>query len=203
MAKSFPSSVQPVFFASPDEFRAWLEANHAEAAELWVGYSKKGSGQPSITWPESVEEALCFGWIDGIRKSMDESRYVIRFTPRKPRSTWSEVNIRKALELIGLGRMRPEGLRAFEERTADNSGIYSHEQKGEVPLEEAHERLFRARPEAWEFFQAQAQGYRKAALWWIAGAKREETRRKRLETLIEDCARGRRVSALTWKSPAE
>src|SRR6476469_9146341 len=124
MPGSTEDAPQPTFFATPDDFRAWLEAHHATAPELLVGFYKVGSGRPSITWPESVDEALCFGWIDGIRKRLDDTSYTIRFTPRKPRSTWSAINIKRAQELIDLGRMRPAGLAAFAARTADNSAIY-------------------------------------------------------------------------------
>ncbi len=185
------------FFATLDEFRAWLEAHHAESTELWVGFHKKGSGLPSITWPEAVDEALCFGWIDGVRKSIDETSYVIRFTPRKARSTWSAVNIRRVQELREEGRMRPAGLKAFDARTQEKSAIYSYEQGDSVELGDAFERQFRDNRTAWEFFQAQAAWYRKAAIWWVTSAKRDETRQKRLTALIEDSAAGRKVASLT------
>jgi uncharacterized protein YdeI (YjbR/CyaY-like superfamily) len=185
------------FFATPAEFRAWLEAHHNQSTELWVGFHKKGSGLPSMTWPEAVDEALCFGWIDGVRKSLGETSYVIRFTPRKARSTWSAVNIARVKELAAVGRMRPTGLRAFETRTEEKSGIYSYEQ-GDLPeLDDIYERQFRANHGAWEFFQAQAGSYRKAAIWWVVSAKREETRQKRLRTLIDHSAAGRRLASLT------
>ena len=188
------------FFATPAEFGAWLEAHHSQATELWVGFHKKGSGLPSMTWPEAVDEALCFGWIDGVRKSIDETSYIIRFTPRKPRSTWSAVNIGRVQELAKEGRMRPAGMRAFEARTEDKSGIYSYEQSNNVELGDAMERQFQANQTAWDFFQDQAPWYRKAAIWWVTSAKREETRQKRLITLIDDSAAGRRVASLNRPS---
>jgi uncharacterized protein YdeI (YjbR/CyaY-like superfamily) len=187
----------PIFFATPAGFRAWLEAHHATENELLVGYHKKGSGIPSITWPESVDEALCFGWIDGVRRSLDEVSYTIRFTPRKPTSNWSAVNIRRAQVLIDEGRMRPAGLRAFEARRADRSGVYSFEQERPPALAEPYERLLRANEAAWDFFQRQPPSYRKAAAWWVMSAKREETRRKRLDQLVADSAGGRTVPPLT------
>lgn len=185
------------FFATPDDFRAWLEANHETAQELWVGFHKKGSGRPSITWPESVDEALCFGWIDGLRRSIDEASYAIRFTPRQARSTWSAVNIGRVEELTRLGRVRPAGLRAFAARAGDRSEIYAYEQRRGAELDQESERRFRANGKAWEFFQAQPPSYRKAASWWVVSAKKEETRQRRLATLIEDSEHGRTVRPLT------
>jgi uncharacterized protein YdeI (YjbR/CyaY-like superfamily) len=191
------ATVQPHFFATPEDFRAWLEAHHADTPELLVGFHKKGSGMPSITWSEAVDEALCFGWIDGIRRSLDPDSYSIRFTPRRPRSTWSAVNIGRARELARLGRMRPAGLDAFEARADDRSAIYSYEQRHAATLEPEHEQQFRANEKAWEFFQAQPPSYRKAAVWWVVSAKKDETRRKRLATLIDDSAHGRRIHQLS------
>lgn len=189
-----------MFFATPAEFGAWLEARHSQATELWVGFHKKGSGLPSMTWPEAVDEALCFGWIDGVRKSIEETSYVIRFTPRRAGSTWSALNIRRVQDLQGAGRMHPSGLKAFAERSEEKSGIYSYEQRDGIEFDDAYERQFRANDAAWEFFQAQAASYRKAAIWWVVGAKREETRQKRLTSLIEDSAAQRRVASLTRPS---
>ncbi len=188
---------QTIFFATPEALRSWLEEHHATSNELWVGYYKKGSGRPSITWPESVDEALCFGWIDGVRKSIDDISYTIRFTPRKPRSIWSAVNIGRVAELIRLGRMHPAGQKAFEARSEEKSAIYSYEQKDAAKLEDADEQVFRANEAAWSFFQSQAAWYQRAAIWWVVSAKKEETRRKRLATLIEDSAQGRTVRQLT------
>jgi uncharacterized protein YdeI (YjbR/CyaY-like superfamily) len=184
------------FFSSPLKFRAWLERHHESAAELWVGFHKKGSGKPSITWPESVDQALCFGWIDGIRKGVDEDTYAIRFTPRKRTSTWSAVNIRRVKELRRMGLMHPAGGRAFEARADEKSAIYAYEQRRHPTLEPALERKFKASKRAWQFFQAQPPGYRKLATWWVVSAKKEETRLKRLAVLMEDCANGRRLAQL-------
>lgn len=189
--------MNPIFFATPAEFRAWLEDNHDKQREVLVGFYKKGSGKPSISWPESVDEALCFGWIDGVRKGIDDESYVIRFTPRKPRGIWSTVNVNRVAELADLGRMRPAGLKAFEERAAERSGIYAYEQGDAVELGEAYERQFRDHASAWAFFQAQAAWYRRTAIWWVISAKKDETRVKRLATLIDDSARGRTIARLT------
>jgi uncharacterized protein YdeI (YjbR/CyaY-like superfamily) len=193
----------PTFFATPADFRAWLEAHHATHQELLVGFYKVGSGRPSITWSESVDEALCFGWIDGVRRSLDATSYTIRFTPRKPRSTWSAVNIKRVQELTELGRMHPAGLARFAERTDDNSAIYAYEQRHGASLEAAEEQEFRANEAAWDFFQAQPPSYRKTALWWVVSAKQEATRRRRLTMLIEDSAQGRTIRPLTRRPPAK
>ena len=189
-------AMEVTFFDSPAAFRAWLDEHHETAKELWVGFYKKSSGRPSITWPESVDEALCFGWIDGIRKSVDDISYTIRFTPRKPRSNWSAVNIARVAELTRLGRMRPAGRNVFEQRLEEKSGFSSHEQQHTAQLDEGLEQQFRASPAAWDFFQAQPAGYRRMAIWWIVSAKKEATRLKRLATLIEDSAQGRRIAEL-------
>ena len=186
----------PLFFAKPAAFRKWLERNHGAAHELWVGFYKKETGRPSITWPESVDEALCVGWIDGIRKRIDDESYTIRFTPRKARSIWSAVNIARVAELTREGRMLPAGLAAFERRSADKSAIYAYEQRKNAAFDEAAERQFRANAKAWEFFQAQPPGYRKTATYKVISAKREETRQKRLAALIADSAAGRRIREL-------
>lgn len=186
--------MRPHFFSSPGRFRAYLEAHHSGTEELWVGFHKRGSGKASITWPESVDIALCFGWIDGVWKSLDENRYVIRFTPRKPRSRWSDVNVRRAEALIASGMMHPAGLKAFEARL---KSTYSYEQRSAAKLDAASERFFRQNPEAWQFFQAQPNWYRRTAAWWIISAKKPETRMKRLRTLIADSAAGRTIGPLT------
>lgn len=192
--------MEPKFFQTPADFRAWLEEHHGEETELWVGFYKKGTGRRSITWPEAVDQALCFGWIDGIRKSIDEESFTNRFTPRRPRSNWSAVNMKRVEELTELGLMRPEGVAAFAQRTDDRSGIYSFEQRGEVELGEEFEGLFHANPVAWNYFQSRPAGYRKTATWWVMSAKRDETRRKRLATLIEDSAQGRPIKMLARNS---
>lgn len=181
------------FFATLAELEAWLEANHAQTAELWVGYYKKKSGRPGITYPESVDAALMFGWIDGIRKSIDGDRYKIRFTPRKPGSIWSEVNTRRMMELIEQEKVRPAGLAAFKRRDPKQTKLYSYEERNR-PMAEEYERLLRENSPAWEFYQAQPESYRRAANWWVMSAKREETRLKRLATLIDDSANRRKIA---------
>jgi uncharacterized protein YdeI (YjbR/CyaY-like superfamily) len=181
------------FFKTPAEFRKWLEKNHASAKELWVGYYKKDSGKVGLTWKESVDEALCFGWIDGVRKSLDEISYMNRFTPRRSRSAWSNVNIKRVEELIQANLMQPAGLKAFQQRKPEKSGIYSFEQQ-DKRLSDEYEQKLKANPKAWEFFQAQAPWYRRSVSWWVISAKKEETRQKRLDQLIADSAEGRRVA---------
>lgn len=180
------------FFSTTDELRAWFETHHATATELFVGYYKKSSGKHSISWSESVDEALCFGWIDGIRRTIDEESYCSRFTPRKPKSIWSAVNIKKVEELTAQGRMMPAGEVAFAKRSADKSGIYAFEQ-GEIALSDTYQQTLQNHPQAWAFFQKQAPSYRKTAIWWIMSAKQEATRLKRLQQLIDDSAAGLRV----------
>jgi uncharacterized protein YdeI (YjbR/CyaY-like superfamily) len=180
------------YFRSAAHFRKWLERHHHVTKELWVGFYKKDSGKPSITWPESVDEALCVGWIDGLRKRVDEVSYMIRFTPRKPESTWSVININRVKVLRRVGRMQPAGLKAFRARREYRSGIYSYEQRS-AELPEPYAAGLKRNKIAWEFFRAQPPGYRKLASWWIVSAKREETRLKRLKRLIGDSARGRRI----------
>jgi uncharacterized protein YdeI (YjbR/CyaY-like superfamily) len=174
----------------------WLAANHVSTTALLVGVYKRGSGKASVTWPELVDEALCFGWIDGVRKGIDDVSYTIRLTPRKPRSIWSAVNIARARELKRLGRMRPAGVTAFERRTDERSAIYSYEQRKGAMLDPEAGRLFRANRKAWAFFQTQAPGYRKTAIWWVISGKRAETRQKRLATLIGDSEHGRTIGPL-------
>jgi len=176
--------VKPRFFASPGEFRAWLAGNHANAEELLVGFHKKGSGKPSIDWPQSVDEALCFGWIDGVRRSLGEESYTIRFTPRRAGSTWSSVNIKRVAVLKRLRRMQPAGLAAFERRSADRSAIYAYEQRASAKLDAAEIRLFKGKPDAWAFFDGLAPSYRQKALYWVTSARKPETRKARLERLI-------------------
>ena len=182
-----------MFFKSPLEWRQWLKGHHANTQELLVGFYKKTSGKPSITWPEALDEALSFGWIDGVRKSLDADSYTIRFTPRKPRSIWSVVNIKRAKELIKKRLMRPAGLNAFQERVKEKSGLYSFEQKKKPKLDELYEKKLRVNKKAWTFFQTQAPSYQRKASWWVMSAKKEETRLKRLATLIEDSQHGRRL----------
>jgi uncharacterized protein YdeI (YjbR/CyaY-like superfamily) len=184
------------FFKKPGDFRKWLEAHHESETELWVGFYKKDSGKTSITWPQSVDEALCFGWIDGLRKNIDEISYKIRFTPRKERSTWSAVNIKRVGELIEQGLMRPAGLKAFAARQENRSGIYAYEQRS-PELPEQYAKKLRKNSAAWKFFQAQPPSYRKVVNWWVISARQEETRLRRLDTLIDDSANGRTIRQFT------
>lgn len=177
--------MKPFFFKSPPDFRAWLETRHLTCTELWVGFYKKSSAKPSITYPEAVDEALCFGWIDGIRKGVDTDAYTVRFTPRKPRSQWSAVNIKRAQELSHAGRMRPAGLEAFA-GAKDQPRSYSYEQRLGASFSPEQERQFRANATAWDFFQTRAPWYRRTATFWVVSAKKAETRQKRLDTLIRD-----------------
>jgi uncharacterized protein YdeI (YjbR/CyaY-like superfamily) len=193
--------MKPTYFATAAEFRDWLKEHHDTADELWMGVYKKGSGIPSITWSEAVDEALCYGWVDSIRKGIDQKRYMNRFTPRKPDSNWSEVNMRRVEELIGQRRMRAPGLKAYRARTPRKAGTYSYEQRYDVKLPPAFERTFRASKEAWAWFQAQPPGYRSMTLYWVMSAKRPETRERRLATLIEDSAKGRRAGPLRRPGP--
>jgi uncharacterized protein YdeI (YjbR/CyaY-like superfamily) len=189
--------MKATFFRTQSDFASWLERNHDTAKELWVGYHKKSTGHPSITWPESVDMALCFGWVDSVRKGIDEDRYMNRFTPRRPGSNWSARNIKRVEELIELGLMRPAGLKAFEERREDRSAIYSYEQRHLATLDEDYEQQFRRNKKAWAFFQSCTPSYRQMAIYWVMTAKRHETRRRRLATLIEDSAKGQTIPPLT------
>jgi uncharacterized protein YdeI (YjbR/CyaY-like superfamily) len=185
--------MKPRFFATPEAFRAWLEKNHATKPELLVGFYRRDSGKKSITWPESVDEALCVGWIDGIRKRLDDVSYTIRFTPRNVKSKWSSVNIKRVAELTKLGRMNPAGLSVFERRDASQAEGYSYERR-EAHLDAAMEKTFRANRDAWTFWEAQPPYYRRTLSWWVISAKREETRAKRLEQLIAASAEKRRIN---------
>jgi uncharacterized protein YdeI (YjbR/CyaY-like superfamily) len=184
--------MEPSFFETPADFRAWFEANHDTAAELLVGYYKKGSGRPSITWPESVDQALCFGWIDGIRRSLGDESYTIRFTPRRRGSNWSEVNTKRMLELIDQGLVHPAGLAAFEARDPAKTALYSYE----LPrvLDEPCEAQLRANEEAWAFWQLQSPSYQRTVAGYIMSAKKEETRQRRIAELINDSQAGRRMA---------
>jgi len=189
--------VQIKIFSSSAEFREWLETNHDRVPELWLGLYNQRTDKKSITYREALDEALCFGWIDGVRKSINQTTYKQRFTPRKPKSYWSAVNIRRVDALAKLGRMAPSGVKAFERRTSD-SGKYSFESRPKkLPL--AYERQFKANPRAWEFFRAQAPWYQRTSSFWVVSAKQEETRQRRLATLINDSQKGRRLDMLTPK----
>ena len=191
--------MKPKFFPSPSAWHAWLDEHHEKQDELLVGFYKVGSGKPSITWPEAVDGALCFGWIDGVRKSLGETSYVIRFTPRRAKSVWSAVNIKRVAELSASGLMRPKGVQAFELRTGKRSEIYAYEQRKGAKLEGAYEKQFRANKKAWKFFQAQPPWYQRTASWWVISAKKEETRLKRLGQLIEDSENARTIRELRRK----
>jgi uncharacterized protein YdeI (YjbR/CyaY-like superfamily) len=183
----------PRFFTTPAAFRAWLAAHHERESQLVVGFYRKGSGRPSITWPESVDEALCYGWIDGVRRSLDEESYSIRFTPRKPGSIWSNVNIAKVEALLAAGRMTPAGIVAWERRDPAKSGLYAFERKEAAVFDADAERRFARNRAAWAFFQAQPPGYRRLATHYVVSAKRPDTRERRLAALIAHSARGERL----------
>lgn len=182
-------------FRTPTEFHEWLERSHDKVQELWVGIHNKQAGKTSITYREALDAALCFGWIDGVRKSVNATTYTVRFTPRKPRSYWSTVNIRRFEELKRLGRIAAPGLAAFENRSQD-SGKYSFENRPSK-LDPTLEKQFKASQKAWEFFSAQAPWYRRTSIFWVVSAKKEETRLKRLATLIRDSENGKRLGMLT------
>ncbi len=188
---------KPTFFPTPSDFRAWLEAHHDKLSELLVGLYKKCSGKPSITWPESVQVALCFGWIDGVRKSIDETSYTIRFTPRKPTSTWSSININLVRKLTKQGLMHPAGLKAFAARSEEKSSIYSYEQRKSARFSREQEKQLRANKPAWEFFRSQAPWYQRVCTYWVIAAKREETKLKRLSELISHSQNRRTIPRLT------
>jgi uncharacterized protein YdeI (YjbR/CyaY-like superfamily) len=193
---------KPRFFRTPAEFRTWLEKNHDMATELPVGFYKKASRRKGITYQEALDEALAFGWIDGVTRRVDDERWTIRFSPRRPKSIWSLKNIRRVEELTKLGRMAPPGIAAFERRDRTEAGTYSFEQANPEFGAELEGR-FRRNTKAWTFWEEQPPGYRKAATWWVVTAKREETRLRRLGRLIEDSANGRRVAQLTSPPPAD
>jgi uncharacterized protein YdeI (YjbR/CyaY-like superfamily) len=188
--------MDPIFFKSPQEFYAWLEEHHETEDEVIVGYWKKHTGNPSLTWSQAVDQALCFGWIDGRLNRIDDESHMQRFTPRRPRSNWSKINIEKVARLTEAGLMRPAGLRAFEARSEARSGVYSFEQREQAKLTEDFERRLRANPEAWTYWEQSPPSYRKTATFWVMSAKREETRERRLGQLIEDAANGLQVKPL-------
>lgn len=194
--------VTPSFFATPADFRKWFEKNHEREPELLVGFYKTDSGKPSITWPESVDVALCFGWIDAVRRRIDDESYSIRFTRRKPTSTWSAINIAKVAELTRSGMMTPAGLKAFAARKDAKSGIYSYEQKEkqtELPAEFA--KRFQAKKKAWKYFNEQPPWYRRTSTHWVTSAKKEETQLRRLETLMTCSGSGEWIPSLR-RTPA-
>jgi uncharacterized protein YdeI (YjbR/CyaY-like superfamily) len=181
------------FFKTPAEFRAWLARHGAVESELVVGFYKRESGRPSMTWSESVDEALCFGWIDGVRTRIDEHSYKIRFSPRKPTSIWSAINVEKVRVLQAAGRMTKAGLDAFARRSEERSRAYSYEQTKRAVLEPAQEAKFKKNKKAWKFFEAQPPSYRRMAAWYVVSAKRPETRQTRLTKVIEASANGVRI----------
>ena len=185
------------FFPTPADFRKWLSKHHTTKKELLVGFYKVGSGKPSITWPQSVDEALCFGWIDGIRRNIDTDSYSIRFTPRKAKSIWSAVNIKKMEELTAKGLMQPAGLEAYKKREDSKSKIYSYEKEAAVFSTEFEEQ-FKANTDAWHYFHKMPKSYRNPATNWVMSAKQETTRIKRLNELITDCAAGRKIKSLSY-----
>ena len=193
--------MEPIFFPTPASWRAWLEANHETETEVFVGLYKRGSGKAGLTWPESVDQALCFGWIDGVRRSLGDDALVLRFTPRKATSTWSARNVKRFGELREAGHVFAAGLAAFERRREDRTAIYAYEQKEEAKLPDDYEARFRANAAAWEYFSARPPWYRRTATHWVVRAKKEETRERRLATLIEDSAAGRRLANLTRPAP--
>ena len=188
-------SAAPVFFESAAAFRAWLEANGATASEVVVGFHKVGTGRGGMTYPQAVDEALCFGWIDGVRHSLGPDAYTNRFTPRRKKSIWSRVNVKRVGELEAEGRMTPAGRAAFEARTDGRTGLYSAEQ-GEIELDAESLAALRASESAWQFWEKAPKSYRRPATWWVISAKRPETREKRLRELIECSERGERVPPL-------
>lgn len=185
--------MEPIFFKDQHDFRKWLEKNHLKKAEIIAGYYKKGTGKPSMTWSESVDQALCFGWIDGIRRSIDGESYCIRFTPRRPSSTWSNVNIKKVEELVEKGLMKKEGLEAFEKMRISGAGIYSYENE-ETGFDEKSIALFRSNKKAWDYFEKLPPSYVRAVSRWIMSAKQEQTRLTRLGKLINACENNRRLT---------
>ena len=192
------SEAAPIFFKGPAEYRAWLEKHHDKADELWIGFWRKSTGKPSLTWQQCVDESLCFGWIDGIRKTVDATAYKQRVTPRRPTSMWSQTNIRRVGELTAEGRMRPRGIAAFEKR--DPKKTYSGSAGFDrIPLGVAEEAQLRKNRKAATFWDAQPPGYRKLAGWYVMSAKKDETRQRRLAALIDYSSRGERISQFTWK----
>ncbi|GAB1473672.1 YdeI/OmpD-associated family protein [Bacteroidota bacterium] len=181
------------FFKTEDEFREWLEKNHEKEKELLVGFYKVDSGKPSMSWTQSVDQALCFGWIDGIRKSIDEESYCIRFSPRRSNSVWSAINIKKIEELTKAGLMKPAGIKIFNDRNLDKCEVYSYE-KEQIIIDSKYENIFRENNIAWDFFMKQAPSYKKAVLRWIMSGKQEDTRLSRLEKTIKASEQLKRVT---------
>lgn len=184
------------YFTSADAFDSWLAKNHDRAAELMVGFYKKGSGRGGLTYREALDLALAYGWIDGVRKSVDDDSFVQRFSPRTARSNWSAVNLRRVEELIAAGTMKPSGMAAYERRSASRMRRYSYENRP-TSFEPAHEKTFRKHSKAWAYFQSMPPGYRRMGIWYVVSAAKDETRQRRLATLIEHCAAGRWIAFVT------
>ena len=189
--------MQPVFFEHKDQMYNWFSNNHFKITVVWVGLYKVGTGKPSVSWSDTVDVAICFGWIDGIRKTIDGHSYMIRFTPRKPGSIWSAVNMAKAEELIKQNLMQPLGMAAWQNRKDHLSGIYSYENEEKV-FSEAYEKMFKANKAAWKYFMNQGPYYRKTVIHWVMSAKQEATRTRRMETLIADCEAGRIIKVMNY-----
>jgi len=192
-----PTRDDVLVFPDAGAFRTWLEAHHADRTEAWVGYYRKSVPKTCMRYPEAVDEALCFGWIDGIGYGVTDEIYTNRFTPRQRRSTWSAANVRRVQELTDAGRMHPAGMAAFEARTVDNTGIYSYENRP-TDLPAAHLAVLKANPAAWAWWRAQTPGYRRGATWWVISAKQQATRDRRLGTLVADSAAGRMIKPFTY-----
>ncbi len=196
LSRTGSSILKIQYFKSASEFRCWLEVNDARLSEVWVGFYKKDSGKGGLTYAEAVDEALCFGWIDGLKKRVDELSYTHRFTPRKPKSNWSRINIQHAERLKKAGRMTPAGLEAYAAREPERSGVYSFE-NAPRKLAAADEKQFKADKTAWEFFQQQPPGYQRLAIWWVVSAKKPETRARRLGQLIADSRHAHRLGQVS------
>ena len=190
--------MKPAYFSTPSAFRSWLSQNHDQLTELYVGFHKKESGLPNISYPEALDQALCFGWIDGVRKSVNATSYSIRFTPRKTKSYWSKVNTKRAKELIKLGLMQPSGLKVFQARDQGTTRRYSFERET-ATLPRVFVKQFKSNPQAWAFFQSQPPYYKRISTWWIISAKQETTRLRRLQTLVDTSAHHRRVQFIPRK----
>lgn len=187
--------MHPIYFSNPEEFRQWLQKHGKVETELWVGFYKRATKIPSMTWSESVDQALCFGWIDGIRKRIDAQKYVIRFTPRNPKSHWSAVNLKKIESLKRSGQMQPEGLKVYQQRDKKNTGGASYEQRN-VHLDPTYIKAIQSNPKAWDYWEKLAPSYKKATTWWVMSAKKEETQLRRLQILIESCRQQLKVPPL-------
>ena len=190
--------MKPTYFPSAADFRAWLTANHVQLTELFVGFHKKDSGKPSITYPEALDQALCFGWIDGVRKSVNATSYMVRFTPRKPKTYWSKVNTNRANQLVKLGLMQPPGAKVFQARDQATTARYSFERET-AKLSPASAKQFKSNPKAWTFFQSQPPYYQRVCTWWVVSAKQDTTRLRRLQTLITASTQHRRLDQFIAK----